>query len=53
MNPEDYLRRIGLGDRRPAVDHAGLALLQRSHLESVPFENLDIYGKVPIVRCAR
>ncbi len=48
MNPQDYLRRIGLGDWTPAVDHAGLALLQKSHQERVPFENLDIYWKVPI-----
>ena len=39
---EQYLRRIG-------VEPDGLRALQRAHLFSVPFENLDIHRGVPIV----
>lgn len=45
---ERYLERIGLAEA-PAADAAGLAAVQRAHLTSVPFENLDIVeGKVPL-----
>ena len=37
-----YLRRIGLTEA-PRADLAGLRALQRAHLLSVPFENLDIH----------
>lgn len=37
-----YLHRIGL-ERPPGVDAAGLAALQRAHLETVPFENLAVH----------
>lgn len=59
-----YFRRIGLAEE-PSHDIAGIGMLQRAHLETVPFENLDILeGKVPldlseeglfdkIVRCRR
>ena len=52
-----YLERIGLEDmaadvRRgslPAADAATLAVIQRAHLRTVPFECLDIAaGKVPL-----
>ncbi|MFZ1700075.1 MAG: arylamine N-acetyltransferase [Pyrinomonadaceae bacterium] len=44
-----YLSRIGLADATLAADADGLKLLQRRHLLSVPFENLDIHWKRPIV----
>ena len=48
MNKQRYLQRIGLADpMSPDVDT--LCLLQRSHLLTVPFENLDIHWKRPIV----
>lgn len=39
---ERYLDRIGLRRSLVGCDRDGLALLQRSHLVHVPFENLDI-----------
>lgn len=39
-----YLERIGL-ERAPSVDLGGLALLQASHLSTVPFENLDVHAR--------
>lgn len=47
MNTAEYLKRIGVDE--VSVDEAGLFLLQRRHLLSVPFENLDIHWKRPIV----
>lgn len=47
MNVGEYLARIGVDS--VAVDEAGLRRLQRRHLLSVPFENLDIHWKRPIV----
>ncbi len=49
MNTQRYLERIGLGDADLAADQGSLRLLQRSHLLSIPFENLDIHWKRPIV----
>lgn len=49
MNVEAYLARIGL-DRRDI--HCGLntlRTLQLQHLLHIPFENLDIHWKIPIV----
>lgn len=48
MNVEAYLTRIGLGRELLTADVAGLRTLQRSHLLTVPFENLDIHWKRPI-----
>ncbi len=48
FNPQGYLERIGAGVRDVSVDAESLRRLQRSHLLSVPFENLDIYWKRPI-----
>jgi len=48
MNTDAYLTRIGLKDSDLATDVVSLALLQRSHLLAVPFENLDIHWKRPI-----
>ena len=43
-----YLDRIGLAEE-PTRDIAGIGTMQRAHLETVPFENLDILaGKVPL-----
>ena len=43
-----YLRRIGLGDRRPSVADAGsLQMVHRAHVTSIPFENLDPLRGVP------
>ncbi len=45
---EAYLRRLCI-TRRIAPDTASLRLLVRSHLEQIPFENLDILdGKRPL-----
>lgn len=46
---EKYLSRIGLGGLELKSDFDSLRLLQRSHLLTVPFENLDIHWKRPIV----
>ena len=42
-----YLRRIGLSEPPPAT-LAGLRRLQRAHIESVPFENLDVFLGRPL-----
>jgi N-hydroxyarylamine O-acetyltransferase len=49
MNREKYLRRIGIekNDIEPTAEN--LKLLQRQHLLRVPFENLDIHWKRPIL----
>ncbi len=49
MNVEAYLERIGLTRTEVSANLASLRLLQRSHLLAVPFENLDIHWKRPIV----
>lgn len=40
-----YLARIGA--TRPAIDLAGLSALMQAHLQTVPFENLDIVARRP------
>lgn len=47
IDTEAYLRRIGLA-ARPSVDEEGLRQLQVAHLQSVPFENLDIVAGRPL-----
>jgi N-hydroxyarylamine O-acetyltransferase len=48
MDPEAYLRRIRYeGPRQPTPDV--LRNLHRAHMLSVPFENLDIGAKRPII----
>ncbi|KXK01560.1 MAG: N-hydroxyarylamine O-acetyltransferase [Acidobacteria bacterium OLB17] len=49
METEKYLKRIGVdpGDLRPNIE--SLRMLQRAHLLSIPFENLDIHWKRKIV----
>ncbi|MEP6947406.1 MAG: arylamine N-acetyltransferase [Acidobacteriota bacterium] len=48
MDVDSYLARIGFAGRILA-DADCLRSLQYSHLLSVPFENLDIHSKVPII----
>jgi N-hydroxyarylamine O-acetyltransferase len=49
MNVEKYLARIGMDRIGVVPDFAGLKMLQRQHLLNVPFENLDIHWRRPIV----
>jgi N-hydroxyarylamine O-acetyltransferase len=49
MNVSAYLNRIGVRKEDATLDIAGLMRLQRRHLLRVPFENLDIHWKRPIV----
>jgi len=47
MEIEKYLQRIGYnGSMQPTIEL--LQVLQKRHLLSVPFENLDIHYKIPI-----
>ena len=46
---EKYLDRIDVARTDLAADLPGLRSLQRQHLLTVPFENLDIHWKRPIV----
>lgn len=47
MNVLDYLKRIGVDE--VSLDETGLRQLQRQHLLTVPFENLDIHWGRTIV----
>ena len=48
MDPKSYLERIGYrGSARPSLEV--LSRLHKSHLLSVPFENLDIHTGRPII----
>jgi len=49
MNVQAYLDRIGLAAKELSADAKSLRRLQRSHLLTVPFENLDIHWKRRIV----
>ena len=49
VNIEAYLSRIGLDRRDIRCDLDTLRTLQLQHLLHVPFENLDIHWRVPIV----
>jgi N-hydroxyarylamine O-acetyltransferase len=48
MKKGEYLARIGLDSTPLAADIVSLRNLQRSHLVTVPFENLDIHWNRPI-----
>lgn len=48
MNLPAYLHRIGF-DQTPAVTEEILFALHKAHVLSVPFENLDVVGRTPIV----
>jgi N-hydroxyarylamine O-acetyltransferase len=49
MNANTYLERIALAGAALKTDAESLRTLQRSHLLTVPFENLDIHWKRPIL----
>jgi N-hydroxyarylamine O-acetyltransferase len=49
MDTEKYLRRIGIEHANFLVNEESLRFLQTQHLLSVPFENLDIHWKRPIL----
>lgn len=49
MDREKYRRRIGIEETASAADLKTLNFLQRQHLLNVPFENLDIHWRRPIV----
>lgn len=49
MNQEEYLKRIGIATSDLANNLENLNLLQRQHLLNIPFENLDIHWKRPII----
>src|SRR5687767_8714694 len=53
MNQEKYLDRIGTGKNEIQPTLEDLKFLQRQHLLNVPFENLDIHWKRPIVLDAK
>ena len=42
-----YLERIG-ATRPDRLDLGALAALQHAHLRAVPFENIDVYDRVPV-----
>jgi N-hydroxyarylamine O-acetyltransferase len=44
VDVDAYLTRIGLLSH-PTLDRQGLEKLQRAHLSSVPFENLDVFHR--------
>lgn len=43
-----YLSRIGLSATPPPPTLATLERLQRAHMQTVPFENLDVFHRVPL-----
>ena len=49
MDVEQYLIRIGLPAKPPRPTREALGALQRAHLTSVPYENLDIVAERPLV----
>lgn len=49
LNIVRYLKRIGVDEGELNIDAQSLCLLQKAHLLNVPFENLDIHWKQPIV----
>lgn len=49
MNKTHFLRRIGIKENDLHTNTETLRLLQKQHLLNVPFENLDIHWKRPII----
>jgi len=41
LTVDDYLRRIGIG-QRPPTNLAGLTAIHRAHMMAIPYENLDV-----------
>ncbi|WP_019122379.1 arylamine N-acetyltransferase family protein [Brevibacillus massiliensis] len=48
MNVQEYLKRIGAASESLQADYESLRWIQRRHMLSVPFENLDIVNSRPI-----
>lgn len=46
MDQKQYLNRLNISHDRPSLEN--LAALQKQHLQTIPFENLDVIRKVPI-----
>lgn len=46
MDLQRYVNRIGCQVHEPSLDY--LEVLQRTHLQTVPFENLDVIRNIPI-----
>jgi N-hydroxyarylamine O-acetyltransferase len=49
MDKIKYLNRIGIKDANISVNSENLKFLQKQHLLKIPFENLDIHWKRPIM----
>ena len=49
MNLDKYLSRIGVDAKEVRPDVQTLRLLQRQHMMHVPFENLDVHWRQPVV----
>ncbi len=49
MDTEKYLRRLGIENTDILANAESLKFLQKQHLLNVPFENLDIHWKRPIL----
>jgi N-hydroxyarylamine O-acetyltransferase len=49
MDTAKYLRRIGIENFQIPVNAENLKFLQKQHLLNIPFENLDIHWKRPIL----
>lgn len=49
MDKNEYLHRIGIGENDIEPNLENLKKLQRQHLLTAPFENLDIHWKQPIL----
>lgn len=49
MNRENYFKRLGIQQTEIETDLENLRLLQKQHLFHIPFENLDIHWKRPII----
>ncbi len=49
MDTKKYLQRIGAAKSDFGINSKGLKYLQKQHLLNIPFENLDIHWKRPIL----
>lgn len=46
MDQTQYLKRLNMSHESPSLE--SLAALQKMHLQTIPFENLDVIRRVPI-----
>lgn len=46
MDVQEYLKRLAVEKSTPTLDY--LSILQKNHMEKIPFENLDVTRKVKI-----